>query len=101
MNIAYFSDLISTNRLQKIVESDSNLQLVSKLDLFSLQKILYQYRFIVQSHAKHLEIILSRLPNGNLKTLLNEIYLEEIGDYDFHQSHFYLYNSFFEKSWMF
>lgn len=97
MNLSSFGDLISTNRLQKIVRSDPNLQLISKMDLFSLQKILYQYRFIVRDHAKHLEIIVSRLPDGNLKSLLQEIYLEEIGEYNFEKSHFYLYNSFLKS----
>ncbi len=97
MNISSFSELISTKRLQKIVVSDAYLQLISKLDLFSLQKVLYQYRFIVHNHAKHLEVIVSRLPSGNLKSLLEEIYLEEIGEYNFEKSHFYLYNSFLKS----
>lgn len=97
MNLTEFSNLISTDRLCKIVESDPNLQLISKINFSSLQKVLYQYRFIVQDHAKHLQVIVSRLPGGNLKSLLNEIYLEEIGDHDFQKSHFYLYNSFLKS----
>ncbi|MDJ0510798.1 MAG: iron-containing redox enzyme family protein [Crocosphaera sp.] len=97
MNISGFYDLVSTEKLQKIVSSDPNFQLISKLDLLSLQKILYQYRFIVQDHAKHLEIIVSRLPSGEIKELLEEIYLEEIGNHDFQKSHFYLYNSFLKS----
>ncbi len=94
MNITDFYQLISTERLLKIVNADPNLQLISKLALLSLQKVLYQYRFVVQHHANHLSCIVSRLPYGNLKSLLEEIYLEEIGNYEFQKSHFYLYNSF-------
>ncbi len=97
MIISSFWDLTDPDRLQEIVALDTNIQLISKLDSRSIQNILYQYRFIVQNHANHLSCIVSRLPSGNLKTLLEEIYQEEIGNGDFRQSHFYLWNSFLKS----
>jgi hypothetical protein len=76
---------------------DKNLQYLNIAPLAVLKKIFIQYRFFTQYYITDLALLISKLPFGNLKTILADILYEELGNGDATNAHPQLYDCFLES----
>jgi hypothetical protein len=85
------ADMTKTTEKYKI---DKNLQQLQFYSLDVLKKIFVQYRFFTQYYITDLAILVSKLPAGNLRSILAEILNEELGNGRAAEAHPQLYDDF-------
>jgi hypothetical protein len=73
---------------------DENLQYLSYAPIDILKKIFLQYRFFTHYYITDLAILISKLPFGDLRSILAEILFEELGNGDANGAHPVLYDNF-------
>lgn len=73
---------------------DKNLQTLKTAPLDTLKKIFIQYRFFTHYYITDLAILISKLPLGQLRSILAEILYDELGKGQGHLSHPELYDDF-------
>lgn len=72
--------IIDEDKMFKDLSNDDKINTFKYLDVKTLGEILHQYRFIVDSHANHLAILISLMPQSPLKSFFGEILYEETGN---------------------
>lgn len=85
------ADITKANEKYKI---DKNLQYLKVAPLDILKKIFIQYRFFTHYYITDLAILISKLPFGELSTILSEILYEELGNGLAEDAHPILYDQF-------
>ena len=81
-------------RLQTEYRVDTQLNFLKSLSLDTLKQICLQYRYFTQDFPDNLAVLISKLPQGNLKSLLGEILNQELGEGNPSRSHLRLYDNF-------
>src|SRR3990167_1715499 len=89
-----FWELTSITKLAEQYKIDQNLQYLKWAPLATLKKIFIQYRFFTQYYITDLALLISKLPFGQLRSILAEILNEELGNGNATQAHPNLYDQF-------
>jgi hypothetical protein len=89
-----FWQLTSTTQLNEKYRIDNNLKYLKYAPLEILKKIFIQYRFFTHYYITDLALLLSKLPQGKLKSILAEILCEELGNGEETSAHPKLYDDF-------
>lgn len=92
-----FWRIIDEDKMMKDLSNDEKINTFKHLDLETLGQILHQYRFIVDSHANHLAILISLMTQSPLKSFFGEILYEETGNGKFEKSHLKLFDNFLQS----
>jgi hypothetical protein len=74
--------------------SNANLKLIETYSHAELKKLCSQYRYFISYFLDDLSHLVSRLPDSKLKTVLEGIYFEEMGEGDQSRNHLALYDQF-------
>lgn len=89
-----FWALADMTRAAEKYKIDKNLQYLKHAPLPVLRKVFVQYRFFTQYYITDLAILISKLPDGELRSILADILREELGNGKAAEAHPYLYDSF-------
>ena len=89
-----FWALTDSTKMGEKYRIDQNLKSLKYLPLETLQKIFIQYRFFTHYYITDLAILISKLPGGQLRSILAEILDEELGEGNVRDSHPKLYDNF-------
>jgi hypothetical protein len=92
-----FWDLADNTKLSEQYRIDKNLQYLQIAPLSILKKIFIQYRYFTHFYITDLSILISKLPFGNLKSILAEILHEELGNGHAEKAHPTLYDEFLQS----
>ena len=76
---------------------DKNLRYLALAPLSTLKKVFIQYRFFTHFYITDLSILISKLPLGEMRSILAEILAEELGDGKAEHSHPELYDNFLKS----
>jgi hypothetical protein len=85
------TEIAKSNEKYKI---DKNLQYLKLAPLSILRKIFVQYRLFTQYYITDLALLISKLPAGELKTILAGILFDELGNGSAQDAHPKLYDDF-------
>lgn len=94
MTCEQFWALADETRLMTEYRIDEKLNFLENVSLETLQQICLQYRYFTQDFPDNLGILISKLPQGEFKSLLGEILHEELGEGDTKGAHLRLYDQF-------
>lgn len=86
--------LADNTKMSEKYRIDKNLQYLEIAPLEILRKIFIQYRFFTHHYIADLAILISKLPFGELKTILSDILYEELGSGKSAEAHPILYDNF-------
>src|SRR3990167_2261142 len=75
-----FWELADITKATEKYKVDKNLQYLAIAPLPILKKIFIQYRFFTHYYIADLAILISKLPFGELKSILSDILFEELGN---------------------
>lgn len=89
-----FWQLTDTTRMSEKYKIDENLKSLKYASLDTLKKIFIQYRFFTHYYITDLAILISKLPFGQLRSILADILDEELGEGIASHSHPTLYDDF-------
>jgi len=89
-----FWELADITKASEKYKIDKNLQYLAVAPLPVLKKIFIQYRFFTQFYIADLAILISKLPFGELKSILADILYEELGNGNAKEAHPLLYDNF-------
>ncbi len=89
-----FWTLTDQSKLGLDLKADPRIKKISDLSHVDLSQLFEQYSFIVEHHANHLAIIISRMTESSLKSLFADIIYEELGNGNVQNSHFTLFKKF-------
>lgn len=92
-----FWELADITKAKEKYKIDINLQYLKIAPLKTLQKIFMQYRFFTHYYITDLALLISKLPFGELRSILGEILAEELGDGDADGAHPKLYDNFLQS----
>ena len=81
-------------RLETEYLADKKLHYLQKASLETLQRICLQYRYFTKEFPDNLGILVSKLPYGNMKSLIAEILSEELGEGDARRAHLKIWDDF-------
>lgn len=82
-----------TKNLEKY-RIDKNLKKLKFVSFDYLKKVFIQYRFFTHFYIEDLALLVSKLPYGELKSILAEILNEELGNGNANEAHPILYDNF-------
>ena len=89
-----FWDLVDQTKMTEKYRIDKNLQYLKVAPLSILKKIFIQYRFFTHFYIEDLGHLISKIPFGNLKSILAEILDDELGNGRSEDAHPLLYDNF-------
>lgn len=89
-----FWELADMTKASEKYKIDKNLQYLKFASLDILKKIFVQYRFFTHYYITDLAILISKLPFGEIRTILGEILYEELGNGRADDAHPTLYDEF-------
>lgn len=89
-----FWELADMTKINEHYKIDKNLQYLKFAPLTVLKKIFIQYRFFTQYYITDLAILVSKLPAGELRSILADILHEELGNGKHQDAHPELYDKF-------
>ncbi len=92
--IVSFWKIADQTKMMEIYRIDKNLQYLKIAPLEMLKKIFVQYRFFTHYYITDLALLISKLPDGELRSILADILNEELGSGNSLRAHPYLYDSF-------
>lgn len=93
-DIDAFWDLADITKASERYKIDAHLQYLKIAPLPILKKIFLQYRFFTHYYITDLAILISKLPFGELRSILADILSEELGEGNAKDSHPQLYDDF-------
>jgi len=73
------------------------METLPHLPIAQLRAIVFQYRYFTQAFITDLALLVSRCPEGRLRSLLGQLVDEELGEGDPEQAHARLYDRFLES----
>lgn len=94
ITVEQFWQMADEAKLETEYSSDKKLQFLQTATFSELQAICIQYRYFTAKFPDNLGILISKLPYGNLKTLIAEILSEELGEGNSDKTHLRLYDDF-------
>jgi hypothetical protein len=89
-----FWDLTDMTKMGEKFRIDRNLQSLQHMPLDMLKSVLLQYRFFTHYYIADLALLVSKLPFGELRSILADILNEELGEGNADDSHPELYDKF-------
>ncbi|MDJ0600333.1 MAG: iron-containing redox enzyme family protein [Crocosphaera sp.] len=89
-----FWKLANETRLKTGYQADEKLKFLTTASFDALKQICRQYRYFTGDYPNNLAILISKLPQGNFKSILGEILNEELGEGNTSKSHLKLYDRF-------
>ena len=89
-----FWEMAGVAKMEEKVRIDQNLKSLEYMPLETLKKVLIQYRFFTHYYISDMAILISKLPFGQLRTIMADILNEELGMGDANDSHPALYDAF-------
>lgn len=89
-----FWEMTDYTKMSEKFRIDHNLASLKNMPLEMMKKVLIQYRFFTHYYIADLALLISKLPFGELRTILADILNEELGEGDANQSHPVLYDQF-------
>jgi hypothetical protein len=89
-----FWQLADETKLLEQYRIDHNLKYLQSASLPVLQQIFVQYQFFTQYYINDLAILISKLPFGELKSILADILDDELGHGKHERAHPNLYDNF-------
>lgn len=92
-----FWQMADITKAKEKYKIDNNLRYLKFAPLNILKRIFVQYRFFTHYYITDLAILISRLPFGELKSILSEILYEELGNGKSTDAHPILYDAFLES----
>src|SRR5260221_10196728 len=93
-DISAFWQLANATKMAEKYKIDKHLQFLAVAPLPILKKIFIQYRFFTHFYITDLAILISKLPFGEMRTILAEILDEELGNGQAQHAHPNLYDNF-------
>lgn len=92
-----FWNLVDQTKMTEKYRIDKNLQYLEIAPLDILKKIFVHYRYFTHFYIQDLAILISKMPFGNLKSILAEILNDELGNGNSNAAHPLLYDRFLES----
>lgn len=89
-----FWAIADESKLSAQYDADTKVQFVAKASAEELRAICLQYRYFVDKYPRNLSVLIQKLPNGQLQSLLAEILAEELGSGQHKGSHIVWYDRF-------
>lgn len=81
-------------RLETEYAADKKLHYLQNVSLETLQNICLQYRYFTKDFPDNLGVLVSKLPYGQMKSLIGKILSEELGEGDQKLTHLRLFDNF-------
>lgn len=75
-------------------DADSSIAFLREASLEEIRRICIQYRYFIEIYPNHLALLLSKMPNVQLKSLLCAILSEEMGYGKISNAHIVMYDKF-------
>eukprot|EP00177_Eucheuma_denticulatum_P005931 GFKZ01010811.1.p1 GENE.GFKZ01010811.1~~GFKZ01010811.1.p1 ORF type:complete len:291 (+),score=33.48 GFKZ01010811.1:192-1064(+) len=75
-------------------ESDSKIAFLRNASFDEIKKVCIQYRYFVELYPRFLSLLVSKLPDGELRSLMAEILAEELGSGKSQGAHIVWYDNF-------
>ena len=97
ITLEQFWQLANDTRLETEYFTAQNLQYLQTAPIEALRQICLQYRYFVRDYPNNLSILVSKLPYGNLKSLMAQILAEELGSGQFQKTHLTLWDNFLKS----
>ncbi|WP_100208687.1 iron-containing redox enzyme family protein [Crocosphaera watsonii] len=94
MKITDFWSHFDDSRLQEEISIQSGFSTIPNCTLAELQELAINYRWLVKTHSNHLALMVSRLEESELKSLIADILNDEQGNGNYKKSHLYLWDNF-------
>jgi len=85
------------SKLEAKFELAREMDVLPHLPIEALRAIVLQYRYFTQAFITDLAILVSRCPEGRLRSLLGQLVNEELGEGDPEEAHARLYDRFLES----
>jgi hypothetical protein len=85
------------SKLEAKFELAQEMDVIPQLSIDALRAIVLQYRYFTQAFITDLAILVSRCPEGRLRSLLGQLVNEELGEGDPEEAHARLYDRFLES----
>lgn len=89
-----FWKLADESKVTSQYEADGNIQFLMNASLDDVKAVCLQYRYFVERYPDNLALLMSRMPNYQLKCLLAEIHAEELGSGRLESAHIVWYDNF-------
>lgn len=89
-----FWNLADESKVASQYEADGNIQFLADAALDDVKAVCLQYRYFVERYPDNLALLLSRMPNNNLKCLLADIFTDELGSGKLDSAHIVWYDNF-------
>ncbi len=92
-----FWNLVDQTKMSEKYRIDKNLQYLKAAPLDILKKIFVHYRYFTHYYIQDMAILISKMPFGNLRSILGEILNDELGNGNSKASHPILYDRFLQS----